>query len=365
MHFKEFSMKTILALLFLVPSLGFALEVDEKLTVRIVKTSESKKTVMLNRGTEDGLVEGDHAKLIVTAGIVARAVCVKVSPTRSIWSIYRLVNADFILNDSVMSIKITPAVKITKDETQALVQEDTPSTATGGAADLGIPLAEGADDLSTANESLNNSELKSLEESNVPTSIVDKNIEVIGFLNISSLSANSKTDISNESFSNSQSYQHIGLGGEYYPLKEREWYGSFSLIGSVALIKQDSQAYNGAAVTNDLTEFSVGANWHPTKHSSVANDFIPYLTASFNLGTVKSTYKMGTNSGDPDLSADGKSSGFSIGGGYKFYTFKGFGARFLLDYYTRTEKFQEDIKTNIHNKSVSGPRLMFAVSYRF
>jgi len=46
---------------------------------------------------------------------VARGVCVKVSPTRSVWSIYRLVNADFIVNDSVMTLKMTPPVKITKD----------------------------------------------------------------------------------------------------------------------------------------------------------------------------------------------------------------------------------------------------------
>src|SRR6476469_843304 len=92
---------------------AFSLEVAEKLTVRILKTSESRKTVMLNRGTEDGLVEGDHARFLVTAGIVARAVCVKVAPTRSVWSIYRLVNADFLVNDSVMTIKITPPVKIT------------------------------------------------------------------------------------------------------------------------------------------------------------------------------------------------------------------------------------------------------------
>ncbi len=132
----------IICFLFLLPVLSHALEVDEKLTIRLLKTSESKKTTMINRGTEDGLVEGDHAKFIVTAGIVARAVCIKVSPTRSVWSIYRLVNADFIANDSVMTLKITPAVKITKDETQAIVQEDTPSQVTGDPSKLGIPLAQ-------------------------------------------------------------------------------------------------------------------------------------------------------------------------------------------------------------------------------
>lgn len=120
-------MRLFLGLVLIFSFSAHALEVDEKLTVRILRTSETRKTVMVNRGTEDGLVEGDHAKFIVTAGIVARAVCVKISPTRSVWSVYRLVNADFIVNDSVMTIKISPAVKITKDETQSLVQEDTPT----------------------------------------------------------------------------------------------------------------------------------------------------------------------------------------------------------------------------------------------
>ena len=358
-------MKLIGLFIFLIPLIASALEVDEKLTVRIVKTSETKKTAMLNRGTEDGLVEGDHAKLIVTAGIVARAVCVKVSPTRSVWSIYRLVNADFIVNDSVMTLKITTPVKITKDETQALVQEDTPVAASGDVTKLGIPLAEGAQDLGAADEKLNSSDLRALEENNVPVSIVEKNFEIYGFLNLSGLTANSKTNVGDQSFNNSQSFHHIGLGAEYYAQKERDWYSRFSLVGEVAMMKEDSQAYNGAGITNDLTEFSLGTNWHPTKMPSLVNEFIPYFHATFNIGTVRSTYTSGTNSGLPDASSSGSTSGFSLGAGYKFFTFRGFGARFVLDYYLRSEAYKEDLGTNTHNKKVGGPRLMFAFSYRF
>jgi hypothetical protein len=358
-------MKMILYFFLFLPLFANALEVDEKLTVRLVKISESKKTVMLNRGTEDGLVEGDHAKLIVTAGIVARAVCIKVSPTRSVWSIYRLVNADFIVNDSVMSIKITPPVKITKDESQALVQEDIPTSVVGDPSSLGIPLADGAQDLPTEADKLSQSDLKALEDNNVPISIVDKNVEIFGFLNVSGLSANTKTNIGDQKFNSSQSFHHLGLGGEYYGIKEREWYARFSLLGQIAFMRENSQAYNGAAVTNELTEFSLGLNWHPTKLPSVTNEFIPYFHLAFNYGSVNSSYKNGTNSGTPDLSSSGSSNGFSIGAGYKFYTFKGYGARFIVDYYRRTETYKEDIIANTHNKSVSGPRLLLAVSYRF
>src|SRR5690606_14048951 len=136
-------MKLISFLLVLFTFNAFALEVDEKLTARILKTSDTRKTVMVNRGIEDGLAEGDHAKFIVTAGIIARGVVAKVSPTRSVWAIYRLVNADYIVNDSVVTLKITPPVKLTKDESQSLIQEDVPSRVQiTDPTKLGIPLAE-------------------------------------------------------------------------------------------------------------------------------------------------------------------------------------------------------------------------------
>ncbi len=358
-------MKTLALLLLLLPVSAFSLEVDEKLTVRLVKTSESRKTVMINRGTEDGLVEGDHAKFIVTAGLVARGVCVKVSPSRSVWSIYRLVNADFIVNESVMSIKITPPIKLTKDETQAIVEEDTPAAVTtGDATQLGIPLAEGASDLAPGATGASE-DLRALEDS-APAVIPEKNLEAFGMLNISALSGSTKTDTGASSVTASQAGHHLGLGAELYPQKEREWYSRFSVLGALNLLRQNSQAYNGSSSTNDVTEFSFGLNWHPTKLPSQTLAFIPFVHASFHLGTVESTYSPGSeNPGGPDLSASGKTAGFALGFGYKFYTHKGFGVRALLDYYSRAEKFSDDDASNAFNRTVAGPRLILGLSYRF
>jgi opacity protein-like surface antigen len=358
-------MKIFLGLILVISFCAFALEVDEKLTVRVIRTSETRKTLMINRGTEDGLVEGDHAKFIVTAGIVARAVCIKVSPTRSVWSVYRLVNADFIVNDSVMTIKIAPPVKITKDETQAIVQEDTPTKVTSG--DLGIPLADGAQDIPAAGEdNISATDLKALE-SEETSAIPEKNMEVFGVLNISGLTANTKTSTGDNSFNNSQSSHHIGLGGELYSRREREWYSHFSLQAMANLMRNNSQAYNGASATNDNTDLSLGVNWHPTKLPSQTMVFIPYLHASFNIGTVKSTYKSGTegNGVDRELSASGSTSGFAVGFGYKFYTKMGFSVRALADYYMRSEKYKQDDLSNTFNKTVGGPRLMLGIGYRF
>jgi hypothetical protein len=361
-------MKIFLALLLILSTSAFALEVDEKLTVRVVRTSESRKTLMVNRGTEDGLVEGDHAKFIVTAGIVARAVCIRVSPSRSVWSVYRLVNADFIVNDAVMSMKITPAVKITKDESKSLVQEDTPTKVTAGdGAALGIPLADGAEDLDKATTLTDDvGDLKAVSDAE-PSIIPEKNVEFFGMLAISGLTANTKTDTGDKSFNNSQSFHHIGLGAEFYPRKEREWYSHWSLVGNFNVMKNANQSYNGSSSTNDVTEFEIGTNWHPTKLPSQTQMFIPYIHAGFNLGSVKSTYKPGDelSGSTTGKSANGGTQGFSVGFGYKFYTQSGFGARFLLDYYMRTERYKEDDAGVKFNKTVGGPRLMLGLGYRF
>ena len=355
-------MKKLLFALLLLPVLSHALEVDEKLTLRIIRTSETKKTIMINRGTEDGLVEGDHARFIVTAGIVARAVCVRVSPTRSVWSVYRLVNADFIQQDAVMSLKITPPIKITKDETQALIQDDTSDRASSNK-ELGIPLADGANDLNPAEDAANAAEMASLDGTAV--SLAERNLEIFGIINISSLSSTSSID-GGDVYKGSQSSHHIGLGGELYPQREREWYSRFSLTSSLNLIRLNNQAYNGASSTNDLMELSVGANWHPSAMPSAAFEFIPFLHASANFGSSKSTMKPGTEApGGVELSSDGVTSGFSVGFGYKYFTGKGFGARVLADYLMRNEKYKSDQLSSIHTKTVSGPRLMMGLSYRF
>lgn len=358
-------MKLLLALMILGLSLSaFSLEVDEKLTVRVLKTSETRKTLMINRGTEDGLVEGDHARFIVTAGIVARAVCIKVAPTRSVWSIYRLVNADFIVNDAVMTIKITPPVKITKDETQALVQEDTPTKLPSDPQAVGIPLAEGAQDIVADNpttENITDGDLRGLED----VTIVERNIEVFSFLNVSGLSSQTKGDVNSRKFSNSNSTHHIGLGLELYSRREREWYSRFTLLGAVSFIRTDAQAYNGFAATNSLTEFTFGTNWHPGTMPSATYKFIPYLNLSFNIGSIRSSASGGTGTNGDDISANGTTQGFAVGFGYKYYTREGFGARAILDYYVRNENFKRDDTDLRFDRYTAGPRFMVGLSYRW
>lgn len=354
-------MKIFFLMFFIVlPGLTHALEVDEKLTVRIVKTSDSRKTVLINRGTEDGLVEGDHARFIVTAGIVARGVLVRLSPTRSVWSIYRLVNADYIVNDAVMTLKITPPVKVTKDDTQSLIREDVPRRTTPNSPPIGVPLADGANDLRgvVADDS---DDLKSLSEGGaVARSLVENNMEVLALINISSLASQSSSEAT-DSASGSMAQYHIGLSFEYYPQNERVWYSRFSLLGNLNLMKTDSQAYNGISAKNNYTEFGLGLNWHPTKLPSQTGEFIPFFNVAMGFGQVESVLQTQTT----ELSATGTGNSFSIGGGYKFYARSGFGARFIIDYYMRKESFDSDLSGLQFSRDISGPRVELGMSYRF
>jgi hypothetical protein len=105
-----------------------ALEIDEKLTLRFLKVSTTKKTVLINRGAEDGLVVGDHAKFYISSGIIARGVVEKVSPSRSIWSMYRLVEPNDVTEGKVLNLKIASPVKITTDSTKSIKEEAIPGS---------------------------------------------------------------------------------------------------------------------------------------------------------------------------------------------------------------------------------------------
>ena len=101
-------MKGILLALLMAPA--WALDIDEKLTLRLLKLSKTRKTILINRGIEDGLAVGDHAKFYLTTGLIARGVVVKTSPARSVWSLYRIIDPNFLFKEKVMNLKIaTPS----------------------------------------------------------------------------------------------------------------------------------------------------------------------------------------------------------------------------------------------------------------
>lgn len=93
---------------------------DSKFVARILGASDSKRTILVNKGRENGLGENTHAKISVPSGVIARAVIVKLSPSRSVWSVYRIFSKDKILAQTVATFKVSSPVKLTTDESRAL-----------------------------------------------------------------------------------------------------------------------------------------------------------------------------------------------------------------------------------------------------
>lgn len=113
---KAFS---LVILLMAAPSL-WALELDDKFLATIMGVSETKKTIMINKGREHGVKKDLHAKFSLPSGVIARGIAVRVSPSRSIWSLYRLWKKDKIEKQISVLLKISEPVKLTSDESRSL-----------------------------------------------------------------------------------------------------------------------------------------------------------------------------------------------------------------------------------------------------
>ena len=98
-----------------------ALENDRRLIVRLLGLSTSKKTILINKGREEGIKIGDHAKFSNPVnGYFARGTVSRVSPTRSVWSLYRIIKPEALIENTVVTLKAASPVKLTRDESRAI-----------------------------------------------------------------------------------------------------------------------------------------------------------------------------------------------------------------------------------------------------
>lgn len=363
--------KLFICILSLVTLNAFALEIDEKLTMRIVKTSQSRKTILINRGVEDGLVKGDHAKFFLSIGVVARGVVVKLAPTRSVWSIYRLVNAEYLKDNQVMKLKITAPVKITKDDSKALVADDTPkSVMSGDPRDLGIPLADGANDLDEAEMmgeqggeggAAAGAVSASMLES---TSLRERSKEMFATAFYSGLGAKASPDNGGAEFAGEASTILFNLGGEFYTKNEKKWQARFSLVVQYSILNTSIISNEGDSVTEKTSEYGGGFHWYPFTRPSRTYKLVPYARFVMLLGSVNTSYNPGA-SGGSSYSVGGSSMAYAFGGGYKYYLHNGFGARAEFEFYSRSDSFAADQNGTKWITSKSGPRVTFGFSYRW
>jgi hypothetical protein len=359
--------KILFLFLICISSNSYSLEIDEKLTLRIVKVSESRKTMLINRGVEDGIVKGDHAKFFLTVGVVARAVAVKVSPTRSVWSVYRLVNADYIKNDQVMKLKITTAVKITKDNSKMLVSDDTVSSI-DDPRNLGIPLAEGADDI--GNLDLNGIKTTPMQSNGgfqIVETLENKNKELSLSFHYSGQTAKTSNSDSDVEYKATETNMVLTAGLEIFMKNQKTWYSRFSFLGVFSMSRFSALAHSGDSVQENTTEFGGGINWYPLTRPSKVYRIIPYGSFTFLMGSSETTLSPGsktTGLTEPETLNAG-TVGYIIGGGLRYYTPKGFGIKFNIEYYTRGDAFAADDAQTKWVKTKSGPRMNLGFLVRF
>jgi hypothetical protein len=117
---RLFLLSIIAILLGFMPTSFGALDLDTKFTARVLGVSDTKRTLLVNRGIEHGLVLDQHAKVSLTTGLVARAVVVRLAPSRSVWSIYRFYAKDKVTPKTVYTFKISSPIELTTDESKAI-----------------------------------------------------------------------------------------------------------------------------------------------------------------------------------------------------------------------------------------------------
>lgn len=78
---------------------AWGLELNEELPSVKILAFYPKNIVALNRGLEDGVAVGSHAKLRSSEGFAARALCVKVGMLTSQWRLYRIVDSELVSKD--------------------------------------------------------------------------------------------------------------------------------------------------------------------------------------------------------------------------------------------------------------------------
>lgn len=351
----------------------YSLEIDEKLTSRFLKVSKSMRTVLINRGLEDGLAVGDHAKFFLTTGVIARGYVVKASPTRSIWSIYRLVNTDKLYKDMAVNLKISNPVEVTDDPTKSLYAKFPQSDVQVLRGDsMSMGSAETNNALVMTDEEKEMDTLSELREVSMdaPKLLVDRTRtwETFGYIHFNALSS-SINDEDGDTFSGDNSQIDYSAGVEKYFGSLTSFLRNISVFGIVHGGSNTRTSIEGEQSSTSSFEYGGGLNYHFLSSPFAVSKIIPFFSGSFGLGsiTTQTTIVSENNSGANSEPLKGDTSFVSLGIGAKYFTRNGFGFRALVDFYRRSEKFtfetlSEDTEIT---RNTSGPRVLLGVAYRW
>lgn len=356
-----FIFKNIFYAINFIISSSFSLDVDEKLPLRILNVSDSKKTILVNRGIEDGLVEGDHAKFFLTTGVISRGILIKGSPSRSVWSLYRIVNSDEIAKDKVMNLKITPPVKLTIDPTKMLKKYEDPLGEEKEIV-LNDPEMPPKDSTTTTKQM-----------SEIPT-MSEKNWELYSVLHLSSLTNTNSLGNQNTGTKGPNSTIDLIIGIEKYFSSFNSWYSPISFSPYLHINRQTYTSIQGHRLQNNFLGYGLSVHYHFFNHPLSLNVPLPWFHAGFGIGTSSDSAYLeidtsSTTAINTPVSLKGTANFFFLGTGLKYNFHDRWGGRFIIDYYNRGESYkinQVAGKTlDPYTKKIAGFRLLLGASLRF
>lgn len=361
-------LKYLLALNILFSVSLSALEIDETITGRILKTSSSKKTILLNRGSSDQLTMGMHAKFSTDTSVVARGVVVELTEARSVWSLYRLATPDLVESDVVLNLKIAEPVKLTTDESRSIVRESAMKDLKPNRDDkLSLPLDDIEGDIPVdllgANISVSEKPLENsiVELSNYPRELMSR---------ISLQALESKTSSSNNSsYSGRAEMNNFMLGMEFYFTSKDKWYANFSVLPYFQYQYESMLSYEGSAVDSRLMEFGLSLQYYFI-NPNIVNKFSPFISGYYAVGSISDSYASGERAqgnGADASNVKGDSTSYGVALGVKYFFENRLVVQTLLDYYFRTDEFANDPFTSgsTWTREVSGPRVQLGLGYRF
>ncbi len=362
-----FSCKLVTALMIgLLFSLNsFALDVDSKLTLRILKTSISKKTILINRGLEDGLVVGDHAKFFLTDGVVARGLVIKASPSRSVWSLYRVIRIEEIRDQKVVNLKISTPVKVTADPTKSL--NSSPIIA---GREVMVERSDGQIDLKIdGNSNADKEEMKTLYGREVVshktyadgTMELDKTWDIILSMGTQSLAVSDPNAVDSTTEATQGSIL-MGIGLEkYFPKLELDFARKFSFL---MFMNKSSFAVEAVdlSVTGTSMDFGIGSYYHFLNYPYAVNKFIMFVGGAMGLGS--DTLESQTSVVSTSLS--GTANFFSAAGGVKYLKSSGLGFRLMAEFVQRGITFKAESSSVVNiTQTEKGLRFLAGLSYRW
>jgi len=362
--------RALLLFLTLIPLAGYSLDIDEKLTLRILKISKSKRTILINRGIEDGLSVGDHAKFFDQSGVLARGKVAKISPTRSVWSIYRIINDNEFKQDKVLNLKITEELKLTKDKSREITPKN------GVPAGVAV-LDTGDDDGKKVDDTEVMAEDKVEEEvehffrnmDTYPNSLGQgRGImnwspwEAVGTLSYVSTS-NTYEIPGQQTLENSISNFDITLGIERYFPKLQNFWRRFSFIGYLEWSSTtiENESFREGSWPQSLFGLGLGTNFHFLNDAFSFDKVIAFASLGIGFGSREFTMVAGNTAFIEETSTFS----WNLGAGIKWYTKAGLGLRAIIEYFSRSEDSSFTVNGATPSYSTSGPRIKIGASWRF